>query len=400
MTSQLNTIHSFPIEDDLVLFDQCSSQLFRLNKTAAYIWQGLELGCAKGDLARSLAESTGISTETLDKDITALVKQWHSLGLRGRVKSTDEDAAIDNLSFPVFELDDNEIVPKLSRNNPHIIIDIIDIRVKLFVPSNEEWSIIKPVFSHLLSDNGDTCDVELYLVKSNLRYILIKKNKPVDWCQTLKGVAPMIHANTAVIAYDHTSCFLGLHAAAVCHQGKGILLPAISGSGKSTLTAALVAEAFEYCADDLVLLSEPPIQMRTVPIAIGLKSGSWNPIKSYHPIVSTLDTHVRLDEKKVRYLYPNQCENKNIKSKSLPVDFILFPKFVAGNQRIRLKRVSTAKGLCHLTEAGFDIPSKLDVTKVEQLIDWISSIPMFKLTFGKLDEAVGVIKSLVNEQRY
>lgn len=47
-----------------------------------------------------------------------------------------------------------------------------------------------------------------------------------------------------------------VHAAAVSHGGRGIIMPAESGSGKSLLTAWLVANGFDYITDELILIDE------------------------------------------------------------------------------------------------------------------------------------------------
>lgn len=62
-----------------------------------------------------------------------------------------------------------------------------------------------------------------------------------------------------------------VHAAAVGHRGRAIIMPAASGSGKSLLTAWLVANGFDYISDELILIDEKygidgiarPIQIKT-----------------------------------------------------------------------------------------------------------------------------------------
>ncbi|HZO89765.1 MAG TPA: hypothetical protein VFB38_15660 [Chthonomonadaceae bacterium] len=47
-----------------------------------------------------------------------------------------------------------------------------------------------------------------------------------------------------------------LHAAGLCLQNKGILLPGTSGAGKSTLTLALLRAGFDFLGDDQIFLSQ------------------------------------------------------------------------------------------------------------------------------------------------
>jgi hypothetical protein len=47
-----------------------------------------------------------------------------------------------------------------------------------------------------------------------------------------------------------------LHAAAVSHGGRALVMPANSGSGKSSLTLWLVTRGFEYITDEMTLIDE------------------------------------------------------------------------------------------------------------------------------------------------
>jgi hypothetical protein len=94
-------------------------------------------------------------------------------------------------------------------------------------------------------------------------------------------VAPLIHANLHLLTYERCDHLIGMHAAAVAYKNNCILFPAECGSGKSTLTAALVAGGFQYCSDDMVLLAAPPMRMRPVPMAMGIKSGSAGLLEKY-----------------------------------------------------------------------------------------------------------------------
>jgi hypothetical protein len=46
-----------------------------------------------------------------------------------------------------------------------------------------------------------------------------------------------------------------VHAAGLCYDGKGILLPGSSGSGKSTLAIALARAGFGFLGDDMLFLT-------------------------------------------------------------------------------------------------------------------------------------------------
>jgi hypothetical protein len=62
-----------------------------------------------------------------------------------------------------------------------------------------------------------------------------------------------------------------LHAAAVLHNGIGLLLVGPSGAGKSTLALELVARGWSYAGDDLVFLSPEDGPIRAFPKPLHVK---------------------------------------------------------------------------------------------------------------------------------
>ena len=389
-------IHSFPLEDDLLLFDELSLRLYHLNTTAALIWKGLKVGFTKTELIKALAHSTGCSHDQLAFDIENMLHQWQSLDLREYAPLEIGKKTYPNIpKSPSFTIFEDEIISEVSDSRLQFCFRLLNTRFRLKVPTSEEMDLVKPIVSHLLIDYDVECDVELVILLTNRRYVLFEDGKPIDWCYDISGIAPMVHTNVATISYDRTECFLGLHAAAVGYREKCVLMPAVSGSGKSTLTAALIGSGFNYFADDLVLLSLPPIRMYPVPLALGLKTGSWVPLESFHPILSSLTTHMRIDSKKIRYLAPATRTNRWRASKKTTVDIIIFPQFDAGCNTFEIEKICAAEGLRKLTEAGYNIRSQLTANKVKQLIDWIRGIPCYKLRFSQMSDAIDIILSLV-----
>ncbi len=285
---------------------------------------------------------------------------------------------------------------QLSSSNPEYRFRILDTCFQLKVPTKNELRLVTPLLSHLSVPEETKYDVHLSIVCVDGRYLLLHDKKPVDWCAHTNGIVPMLHGNVVVIAYERSRCLIGLHAAAVYHREKCILIPAPSGSGKSTLTAALVGSGFSHCADDLVLLTQAPVCMRPVPIAVGLKAGSWNLLASYHPNLASLPTHLRSDGKHVRYLVPADNTIVPMASQPLPIDYIVFSQFVEDEDKAVLTEISAAEELCRLAEAGYEIQDEMTAESVEQLVDWITNIPCYAIRYNQLDDAVSFIQSLVS----
>lgn len=68
----------------------------------------------------------------------------------------------------------------------------------------------------------------------------------------------------------HAPDFTFVHAGAVAHEGRAIVLPGNSFAGKSTLTAALVAEGALYYSDEFTVLDEHGL-VHPYPKAVSLR---------------------------------------------------------------------------------------------------------------------------------
>ncbi|ETX03301.1 MAG: hypothetical protein ETSY1_00380 [Candidatus Entotheonella factor] len=53
--------------------------------------------------------------------------------------------------------------------------------------------------------------------------------------------------------------YYSLHAAGVCRDGTGILMPGTSGAGKTTLTLAMLRGGWDMLSDDMVFLADGPV---------------------------------------------------------------------------------------------------------------------------------------------
>jgi hypothetical protein len=69
--------------------------------------------------------------------------------------------------------------------------------------------------------------------------------------------------------------YLILHAAAVAHRGRGVVIAGESGSGKSTLAAALVARGASYLGDEATGVDPTRILLVSNPKPLGLQSGGF-----------------------------------------------------------------------------------------------------------------------------
>jgi len=390
-------IHSYPLGNELLLFDELTKQLFRINPTATVIWNGCRSGLAINEIIAVLSDATGVAIEQIASDVNHITSCWLEMGLlhdsrepllRGRQSVVAEE--------PLDDVKYDGPVPQLPPVSLKYKFRILDICFQLSVPIENELKLVSPLFAHLSAPHETAADQHLFIVRTDDRYVLLHNKKVINWCFHISGIAPMLYGHSLLIAYELSHCLFGLHAAAVFWQEKCVLMPALSGSGKSTLTAALVGSGASLCADDLVLLTPSPVRMRPVPVVIGLKNGSWDLLAPYHPNIASLPTHLRSDEKYIRYLVPPADALVPMTSQPFPIDVIVFPKFVHDGEAAIINEISAADGLCQLTDVGYDVRGEMTTLCVSQLVDWITHIPCYEMHFNQLEKAVAAIQTLIS----
>ncbi len=390
-------IHSYPLGDELLLFNELTKQLFRTNPTATVIWNGCRAGLPLKEIIIVLSVATNVAFEQIASDVNHIISCWIEAGLlhdnREPLLRGKQSVVADQ---PLDAVDYDGPVPQLPSVSHEYKFRILDICFQLSVPIENELQLVSPLLAHLSAPYETEADQHLYIVRTDDRYVLLHNKKVINWCFHISGIAPMLYGHSLLIAYELSHCLFGLHAAAVFWQGKCVLMPALSGSGKSTLTAALVGSGASLCADDIVLLTPSPIRMRPVPIVIGLKNGSWDLLAPYHPNIASLPIHLRSDDKYIRYLVPPADALVPMTSQPFPIDVIVFPKFVHGGDAAIINEISAADGLCQLADAGYDVRGEMTALCVRQLVDWITHIPCYEMHFNQLDKAVSAIQTLIS----
>ncbi len=169
-----------------------------------------------------------------------------------------------------------------------------------------------------------------------------------------------------------------IHAAAICFEGKAIILPGTSGSGKSTLTAWLLDNGCTYLTDELVVISMPDKCIHPFTRPISIKAGSNSVISSF----------LNFDAQQVvagsdGLMLPHRLVNPDYQASIPPLSLILFPEYKSGEIN-DITRISGAKGCLRLIECyvnGRNIPGH----GIDTLADLTRSIPIYQLTYSSFD---------------
>ncbi|HMB51963.1 MAG TPA: hypothetical protein VKU40_01515, partial [Thermoanaerobaculia bacterium] len=187
------------------------------------------------------------------------------------------------------------------------------------------------------------------------------------------GKTPVATANAKCLAP-----LAALHAAAVEHRGRAILLPAASGRGKTTLAAALTAAGCGYLGDELTFLATAEgggVDAVPFPKALSLKPGSV-------PLFAHLEPQP--DGGGDAHLDPERLRPGCAVTAPLPVGGVLVPRYRDGAP-FRLAPLSAGETLLALVESAADLPQRRHDAKLavfERLADLAERVPGHRLEHG------------------
>ena len=85
-------------------------------------------------------------------------------------------------------------------------------------------------------------------------YVLSRDGDTVMDQWSLDAALVVLERDLRMLVALEAPDFVFVHAGAVAHQGRGIVIPGESFSGKTSLVAALVRAGAEYCSDEYAVL--------------------------------------------------------------------------------------------------------------------------------------------------
>ncbi|MGD8816469.1 MAG: PqqD family protein [Acidobacteriota bacterium] len=382
-------VAAFLSAPETVLFKESTQAFCRLNETASIIWDVLEQGHDEARIAADLTENHGVSRSVADDYVRSTLCD---LGARGFLADPDE------LSAP--PRDAPQAGPDLAawrtpipRLKQHLLLEVRELRIEVSADDRRCTNLLEQVFGFLLARDESTqaratIGISIHTSPAD-RYTVHYGATTVPDCR-LDQVPPLVHAAMARAYYDFNFRFLALHSAAVCAEGKLLLLPGGAGAGKSSLTAALLARGFGYVTDELLLVDLYAKTLTGAPLAIGLKPGAWQLVGAIYPGVASMPVFERQDGRRVKYLTPpGLCRNCALEH----IGAVVFPS-VTADVHLALHPLSVAETFSRFTEAGYDTGRRMTRRDISRVFDWIGAIPAYELCYRNLDDAVRAIKGL------
>ncbi|WIY27731.1 phosphoenolpyruvate carboxykinase (ATP) [Parasedimentitalea psychrophila] len=163
--------------------------------------------------------------------------------------------------------------------------------------------LIAAEFAHMAQSSPQSsplpCDAYISVQRSGDKLGVALRGSPIEWASASE-VVPLLKIAITDAVLDNMDDLL-LHVA-LLHKGeRAILLVGGPGAGKSTLATALGAKGFTLAGDDLATLS-PDGTVRALPFPVTLKTGSWTLLKDRQVEIAAAATHLRPDDRHVRYL--------------------------------------------------------------------------------------------------
>ena len=177
-----------------------------------------------------------------------------------------------------------------------------------------------------------------------------------------------------------------LHAGGVQAGSTGIVLPGPSGAGKSSLVAALVERGLGYLSDELVVLDDGDT-MVGLRRPLALRPGAQASLPRWRPrhalAVAGGSTWLADPEQVARPGTPAPCRPA----------FVICPRYAAGT-RTSLTALTAPHALVELVGNSVRIGAP-DPAHVARLARLARRCRCYRLEFGSLDEAAGIVVDLV-----
>ncbi len=384
-----NAVSAHAIDDELIIFDDRSKQLARMNETATKIWRLHAENLSVDEIGQHLSQFYGIAKEEIITDVINSLNDWQALGILGNEYTPLAEEVEDVLGY----MKEINLSLKDKKELQHSkSLKLLDTGFKVLTSNTEINNILLPVISHFPTTNNNITHI-IKIIEKNNSFVILDGNKLIGRCDTIDEVVPIVNGHLLVTSFLEVDCLSVFHAGVIYDNNGVVLLSAGSGSGKSTLTAALMCSGKQLFTDELAVLTHDK-KIRPAQGCIGLKKGSWEPIAKYYPSIFELTTHQRQDDKVVKFLPPSSLPTTAQLKNGEPVKAVVFPNY-SPDHDTTLIPISTADALVKLTDAGYHANQSLSHECVANLVAWMKETPAYELSVNDLKEAVNLVATLL-----
>jgi HprK-related kinase A len=281
-----------------------------------------------------------------------------------------------------------------------LVLDLGALRVRVRSPLPDLPQPLARVYRHLPpGDDQDFVDCEVGLLparslrspwRPGVRFLAdgTEPFAPLPWGMGLPQLEWGLNWVFAQLASRH----LLLHAGAVAHRDRGLLLVAAPGSGKSTLSAALVLAGMRLLSDEFGVLRLSDGCLLPLPKPVSLKNASIALIAARpgNPVIGPV--FHRTHKGDVAHLAP-PVETMQRRHEPVRPAVIVFPTWQRG-ARVERIPVRPARALAELAANSFNY-GLLGPAAFAAAADLVATCACWRLVFGDLDEALAEIFALM-----
>jgi Coenzyme PQQ synthesis protein D (PqqD) len=376
-------VRRFPIEGGLLLLDQASNCLFAYNDTARHVWDLIAAGCGEESLISEFAHAWQIPPSVARADIDAIVAEWRMHNVlvnhgRGRRRASKAKPRVASWSD----------APKAGWQSEWICT-IRGTPVAFAVETDLPGSF-RLLFAHLETPAAvPRARMEIRTGPIG-EWVLVE-----DGRERVRTVEPAEVIGALFIAVlertrPNLQWFALIHGSALSFGGNGLALAGPSGSGKSTLAAGLIAQGYNFLADDLVAVSEPHGTIVPWPLPVSIKQGSFDIVRSHHPQLVEAAPY-RTKGIEARMLIPPASAWD---ADPVPLRRLVFPRFAEGAES-RARRLSSFETIERLLNDRVWLGNPVTEQRMSVFLAWLDRTPAYALSYGSLDDGMRLIANVV-----
>jgi hypothetical protein len=367
-----------PFSNGALVHDPRSGKLFQLNGAATTAWDALRRGADRQEIVRDFVRRHEIAPAQARRDVAAFLAALRRSRLLGGNRSDDRVRSVTH-------------APPRSPPALHAAYRIGGVRVEVSCHSARVAAGFAPLAAPALDPDRGAPDLRLSLFLRRGGFKLVRDGRFVASFRT----APAARWG---LARELVSCagkpwLALLHAAAVATPAGCLLLCGGSGAGKSTLVAGLVHAGARFMADDIAPLEAGRRLIWPTPLAISAKHGSWRALGRLFPQLGEAPI-VRFGGRTMRYFWPRAHEVAEHVGR--PAAAVVFPLHSPGSPA-RLQRLHALEALVLLGEGGSGLPTS--DAGLAEFLEWWMELPAYRLTYGRLADAVRLAGGLTARPR-
>lgn len=342
-----------PGTDCIAVFFRDWEGLFVLNSTASWIWQHL----GDPNLSESYAACFGISQAKAQEDIALTLDGWSQW------------------KAPSNPLPD---VLRTRPENPSVLrqYQLNGTFFSIAFATDEIAAELVPRLAQIELNSPRAVDHAFHLSRHPEGTAIYRDGVHIATEPLITGARAVLLQELTQLAVPDRRFTLILHAGAVGNQDAAVILAGASFSGKSTLCTALMQSGLLCYSDDSACLTTD-YRVAGLPFALALREGSW-------PLFPHLD--------RPRFI----PSNLNGTSPTAPPVALIFVDYNRHAQVTTLESVRIFDALVALQQSGFWVePSQSAITT---FLDWLSRLPIYRLRYSNLNEAVSQVSGLLAAQ--